>query len=41
MDFVEYLREIRPFATVEALIDQMRDDVVAARSAIDAKVPII
>jgi riboflavin kinase/FMN adenylyltransferase len=41
VDFVEYLREIRPFATVEALIDQMRDDVAAARSAIDAKVPIV
>jgi len=40
VDFVEYLREIRPFATVEALIDQMREDVEGARAAIDAKVPI-
>lgn len=40
VDFVEYLREIRPFSTVDALVDQMRDDVEAARAAIDANIPI-
>ena len=34
VDFVRHLREIRPFATVEALIDQMRDDVESARDAL-------
>ncbi|MDH3205237.1 MAG: bifunctional riboflavin kinase/FAD synthetase [Gemmatimonadota bacterium] len=37
VDFVEYLREIRPFASVQALIDQMREDVDAARIAVDAR----
>jgi len=41
VDFVRFLREIRPFATVEALIEQMREDVEAARSAIDSEVPIV
>jgi riboflavin kinase/FMN adenylyltransferase len=36
VDFVRYLREIRPFATVAALVDQMRADVDAARAAVDA-----
>ena len=36
VDFLQYLREIRPFATVAALVDQMRDDVDAARRAVDA-----
>jgi len=40
VDFVEYLREIRPFASVEALVDQMREDLEAARLAIDANVPM-
>lgn len=40
VDFVEYLREIRPFATVEALVEQMREDVEAARAAVDAKGPM-
>jgi riboflavin kinase/FMN adenylyltransferase len=31
VDFVRYLREIRPFATVAALVDQMREDVEEAR----------
>jgi riboflavin kinase/FMN adenylyltransferase len=31
VDFIEYLREIRPFATVSALIDQMKEDVEKAR----------
>jgi riboflavin kinase/FMN adenylyltransferase len=35
VDFVRYLREIRPFATVQALIDQMREDVAEARAAVD------
>lgn len=36
IDFVSWLREIRPFATVDALVDQMREDVEAARAAVDA-----
>jgi riboflavin kinase/FMN adenylyltransferase len=36
VDFVEYLREIRPFATVAALVEQIREDVEAARAAMDA-----
>jgi len=31
VDFLEYLREIRPFATVQALVDQMKEDVEKAR----------
>jgi len=40
VDFIEYLREIEPFATVAALVDQMREDVEAARQAVDATPPI-
>jgi riboflavin kinase/FMN adenylyltransferase len=36
VDFIEYLREIRPFATVAELVDQIREDVDAARRAVDA-----
>jgi riboflavin kinase/FMN adenylyltransferase len=35
VDFVRYLREILPFSTVAALVDQMREDVEAARAAVD------
>jgi riboflavin kinase/FMN adenylyltransferase len=31
VDFIRYLREVRPFATVEALVGQMRADVELAR----------
>ena len=34
VDFVSYLREIRPFESSEALIDQMREDVDRAREAL-------
>jgi riboflavin kinase/FMN adenylyltransferase len=36
VDFVAWLREIRPFAAVAALVDQMREDVEEARAAVDA-----
>jgi len=36
VDFVQYLREIRPFSTVAALVDQMREDVEAARAVLGA-----
>ena len=36
VDFIEYLREILPFGTVAALVDQMREDVENARAAVDA-----
>jgi riboflavin kinase/FMN adenylyltransferase len=32
VDFIRYLREVRPFATVEALVGQMREDVELARA---------
>lgn len=35
VDFVEFLREVKPFASVAALVDQMRDDVEAARRTLD------
>jgi len=31
VDFVEYLREVRPFRNVAALVDQMREDVETVR----------
>jgi riboflavin kinase/FMN adenylyltransferase len=36
VDFVKYLREVRPFETSEALIEQMREDVERAREALEA-----
>jgi riboflavin kinase/FMN adenylyltransferase len=36
VDFLQHLREIRPFGTVAALVDQIRDDVEAARDAVQA-----
>lgn len=35
VDFVEYLRRIEPFTSVAALVDQIRDDVDAARRAVE------
>lgn len=35
VDFVEFLREVLPFSTVAALIDQMREDVETARGVLD------
>ena len=40
VDFIQYLRQIEPFATVGALVAQMRDDVEAARTAVDANLQI-
>ena len=34
VDFVKYLREVRPFETSEALIEQMKKDVEQAREAL-------
>ena len=36
VDFVCHLREILPFATVAALVEQMKEDVEAARAAVEA-----
>ena len=36
VDFIEYLRPVLPFDSVEALVEQMKDDVEAARQAVDA-----
>ena len=35
VDFVRYLREVRPFASVEELVRQMRDDCALARRVLD------
>jgi riboflavin kinase/FMN adenylyltransferase len=35
VDFIEYLRPIEPFSTVQALVDQIRVDVETAREAVD------
>ncbi|MDH5590296.1 MAG: bifunctional riboflavin kinase/FAD synthetase [Gemmatimonadota bacterium] len=34
VDFVRYLREVRPFDSIQALVDQMKDDVGEARSVL-------
>jgi riboflavin kinase/FMN adenylyltransferase len=39
VDFIELLREIRPFRTVAALVSQMREDVESVRAILDAEVP--
>lgn len=36
VDFVEWLRDVRPFASVQALVAQMREDVELARAALRA-----
>jgi riboflavin kinase/FMN adenylyltransferase len=36
VDFIRWLREIRPFASVAELVEQMKADVEAARRAVDA-----
>lgn len=35
VDFIRYLREVRPFERVEALVEQMKDDVADARAALE------
>jgi len=37
VDFVEYLREVRPFASVAALVAQMREDVGRARACLSPR----
>lgn len=37
VDFVEYLREVKPFRTPQALVTQMRADVEEARAALEAE----
>lgn len=41
VDFIRYLREIRPFGTIAALVEQMREDVEIARQAVDGDLPIV
>jgi riboflavin kinase/FMN adenylyltransferase len=41
VDFVRYLREVRPFATASALVDQMREDMEAARRAVDGTAGLV
>jgi riboflavin kinase / FMN adenylyltransferase len=35
VEFIRFLREVRPFASASALVDQLRSDVAAARSALE------
>jgi riboflavin kinase/FMN adenylyltransferase len=35
VDFIEFLREVRPFSTTAALVDQIREDVEVARAVLD------
>ena len=35
VDFVEHLREVRPFSSVAALVEQMKEDVERARRVLD------
>jgi riboflavin kinase / FMN adenylyltransferase len=35
VDFVEFLREVKPFSTAGALVDQIREDVEVARAVLD------
>jgi riboflavin kinase/FMN adenylyltransferase len=35
VEFIRHLREVHPFSSVEALVDQLRQDVEAARQAVD------
>ncbi len=35
VDFVKYLREVRPFKTSQALVEQMKEDVEQARAALE------
>jgi riboflavin kinase/FMN adenylyltransferase len=37
VDFIRYLREVRPFASVSSLVDQMKADVETARILLDAE----
>ena len=41
VDFIAYLREVRPFTTTTALVDQMRQDVEAARRAVDGTAGVV
>ena len=36
VEFIQHLRDVRPFSSVEALVTQLRQDVEAARLAVDA-----
>ena len=37
VDFVKYLREVRPFETSQALVEQMKEDVERAREALEGR----
>ncbi len=37
VDFVKYLREVRPFETSQALVEQMKEDVEQARRALEGR----
>ncbi len=37
VDFVQRLRDVLPFGSVDALVAQMRDDVEDARRALEAE----
>ncbi len=37
VDFVKYLREVRPFESSQALVEQMKEDVEQARRALEGR----
>jgi riboflavin kinase/FMN adenylyltransferase len=37
VDFVKYLREVRPFETTQALIEQMKEDVQQVRDVLNGE----
>ena len=41
VDFIEHLREVRPFASVAALVEQMREDVKTTRRLVDSNQGIV
>ena len=41
VDFIKYLREVEPFHSVAALVEQMKEDVEAARVAVDVDMQTI
>lgn len=40
VEFIRYLRDVRPFASASALVDQLKADVAAARAALATEGPL-
>ena len=39
VEFMEFLRDVKPFASASALVEQLRADVDAARAALEDEGP--